>query len=196
MKVRVIRLIFLSQQEIASDLNENFQWFAGCEEYEDKTLLPNRSAGDSSNSTPDSGPSQSTDSDTYSSNFERSVEEGTLTRSISGNKIFILLLPCEIITSYINFNKFFLYFAGPDSYNFDQVSEDYENLSLKIKNVLRSLSTPEDLKSGVNRNSSFNYSENSYPMGNFPYDDSLKRWVSTKILISNNNEGGEGRGRR
>lgn len=63
----------------------------------------------------------------------------------------------------------------PDGCNFDQVSEDYENLSLKIKNVLRSLSSPENLKNGLDRTESFNYSESSYPMGNFPYDDSLKR---------------------
>ncbi|KAK6634060.1 hypothetical protein RUM44_004668 [Polyplax serrata] len=120
-----------------------------CDDY-DKTLKPEIPRDDSNVTSPDSDFSENTDSDTYSCNFERNVEGGTLTRSVS----------------------------GPDSYNFDQVSEDYENLSLKIKNVLRSLSTPEDLKNGLDRTGSFNYSENSYPKGSFPYDDSLKRYLN------------------
>ncbi|KAL0280632.1 UNVERIFIED_CONTAM: hypothetical protein PYX00_001864 [Menopon gallinae] len=99
---------------------------------------------------PDSNASVFPDADDYSCDFERSIESNTLTRSMS----------------------------GPDSYNFDEVSDDYENLSLKIKNMLRSLSTPEDLKNGLDRTNSFNYSENSYPLGNFPYDDSLKRYLN------------------
>jgi hypothetical protein len=64
--------------------------------------------------------------------------------------------------------------SGPDTFNFDRVDEDYNNLTLKMMNMLRSLSTPEDLKS-VTRNDSFNYSDASIPLPNFPYDDSLKR---------------------
>lgn len=138
-----------SDAEKASNPEERDSGIDSCPDYE-KTLLPERSKSQSEVTTPESDVSVFSESDDYSCDFERSIEGGTLTRSMS----------------------------GPDSYKFDQVNDDCENLSLKIKNMLRSLSTPEDLKNGLDRTDSFNYSENSYPVGSFPYDDSLKRYLN------------------
>lgn len=54
-----------------------------CDDY-DKTLKPEIPRDDSNVTSPDSDFSENTDSDTYSCNFERNVEGGTLTRSVSG----------------------------------------------------------------------------------------------------------------